>query len=107
MLAILLADAGGPFFPKFKAASGFFALAELLPHHAHLPEIYFILLAMLLGRPMSEIPAQPILQLSNLHEVFQFAVKVAPSSSSFLHLFRLSSFPFPVFVFLTHLAKLV
>jgi hypothetical protein len=35
---------------------GFTALQWLLPKHAHVPELYFLLMALLLGQQVKEMP---------------------------------------------------
>ena len=46
---------------------GFQSLQWLLPYHAHLPELYFLLMALLLGQPAGTLP-------SKIHVSLHFSV---------------------------------
>jgi hypothetical protein len=48
-LTVLLADPASLFSSKFRAVDGFAGFAELVTAHAHLPDLYFLVLALFLG----------------------------------------------------------
>ena len=72
LLGTLLGDPNGMMAARFRAVQGGFStLAAALSPHACSSEVHFLLLALLLGRPMDEVPEGVALSNAHVQEVFQ------------------------------------
>jgi hypothetical protein len=72
VLSVLLTDRGATtsFAGKFRAASGFLVLGELLQHHIHIGEVHLLVTAILLGREHVRVQDGTAFTYDNLQSTF-------------------------------------